>query len=269
MKQAWAVCLAGAFCLGSFSMAKAQEEPAHKITAQEVAEMLADPSATITYFNLSYRAYMDVAPPDDMNQELRLNGAGFLRLPNKTSILYRGYLPFYSTEFPFDDEGVGDMLLSAYWVPSKGDFILGYGGALMVPTASEDYYGTDKWSAGPTLVIAKKAPGKYTVGGLLTHVWSFAGEDDRDEVSMTTIQPAMTFFLNKKGTSVTVASETSYNWEADDDEWQIPVTLGVTQILPPFGKFFVGVGVGGTYYIEKSDYAPEWDVRGAVSIVFP
>ena len=263
------VLLAGALCLCVFSTAKAEDAPAHKITPQEVAEALADPSATITYLNMAYRRYMDAGPADDTNQELRLNGAGFLKLPNDSTVLYRAYLPLYSTDFPFDDEGAGDALVSAYWVPRKGNFILGFGGALIMPTASEDYYGTDKWSAGPTIVVAQKAPGRYTVGGLLTHVWSFAGDGDRDDVSLTTIQPAATLFLNKKGTSLTVGSETTYNWQADQDQWQVPVTLAVSQILPPIGKQFIALALGASYYVEKSDYAQEWDLRAMVSVVFP
>ncbi|MGE5172920.1 MAG: hypothetical protein ACM3MD_03730 [Betaproteobacteria bacterium] len=249
--------------------AHAQEAPPHKWTAQEVAEALVDPAATIMYFNVSYRNYRDVGPRDDTNQEYRLNGAGFFNLPNGSSVFYRAFLPFYDNEFPVDDSGVGDALLSAYWVPKKGSFILGYGAALIAPTASEDWFGTGKWSAGPTIVIAKKEPGVYTVGGLVTHVWSFAGESDRSNVSMTTIQPALTYFLNKKGTSVSVTSETTYNWEADTDPWQIPLTAAIGQVLPPFGKFFMAVGLGGSYYIVKSDFAPEWDLRAVVSIVFP
>ncbi|MFH0953259.1 MAG: hypothetical protein V1873_02905 [Verrucomicrobiota bacterium] len=268
-KGSLAMFVAGAICACGLPLAKAQEKPAHKITAQEVAEALADPSATITYLNASYRKYTDVGPWDDENQELRVNAAGFLKLPDDSSLMYRAFLPLYWTEFPVDDDGMGDALLSAYWVPGKGNLILGYGGALITPTASEDYYGTGKWSAGPTLVAAKKVPGKYTVGGLLTHVWSFAGKDDRDDVNMTTIQPVATLFVNKKGTSVSLSSETTYNWDADTDPWQVPVTLGVGQILPPIGKQFIGIGFGATYYAEKPEFVQEWDVRAVLSVVFP
>ncbi|MBP7829297.1 MAG: hypothetical protein KA248_05225 [Kiritimatiellae bacterium] len=161
--------IAMALCVVALpAMAKEKAAEHHKVTAQEVAEMLADPSATITYLNAAYRAYQNVGPENDMNQELRLNGAGFLKLPDDSSLFYRAYLPLYSTEvtppyelptlpggsgavvdrldnpFRFDDEGIGDALLSAYWVPTAGELILGYGAALMVPTASEKYYGTEK-----------------------------------------------------------------------------------------------------------------------------
>lgn len=99
--------------------AASEEKPAHKYSAQEVAEMLADPSATITYFNANYRSYTDVGPFDKTNQELRLNGAGFLNLKDGSSILYRAFLPMYSSEFPFDDQGIGDALISAYWFQKR------------------------------------------------------------------------------------------------------------------------------------------------------
>lgn len=265
------IWVAVAICMCGYGAAIAQEEPSHKITAQEVAEALADPSATINYFNLSYRAYQDVGPFDDMNNEFRLNMAGFFRFGEggKVTILYRAFLPFYITEFPFDDSGIGDGLLSAYWVPGKGHLVVGPGAALIVPTASEDYFGTGKWSAGPTLVGAYKVPGKCTIGGLVTHVWSFAGDEDRGDVSLTTILPAATVFVNRKGTSVALGSETTYNWELDEDNWTVPLTLGVNQILPPFGKFFVGVGLAGSVYLEKSEFAQEWDFRVIASIVLP
>jgi hypothetical protein len=271
------ICVLAALGACGIPIAMAQEAP-HRITAQEVAEALADPSATISYFNLSYRAYMDVGPEEAIplaglpaegtNHELRLNAAGFLRLPG-SSLMYRAFLPTYSTHFPVDDSGLGDALISAYWVPTGGDLIVGGGGALIAPTASEDYYGTGKWSAGPTLVVAKKVPGKFTVGGLLTHVWSFAGDEERETISITTIQPAVTCFLNRRGSSISLTSETTYNWQADEDAWQIPVSVGLGQVLPPFGKFFLGIGLGASYYIEKPEFAPEWDLRAVLSIVLP
>ncbi len=275
------VCVTVATCVAGLGIVQAQEEPRHKITAQEVAEALADPAATISYFNVNYRSYHDVGPFDDTNSEIRLNMAGFLRFGEGTTILYRAFLPVYMTDFipvpppipakfgQFDDSGVGDGLLSGYWVPGKGNFVVGPGAALVAPTASEDYYGTGKWSLGPTVVAAYKVPGKCTLGGLVTHIWSVAGDEDRSSISLTTIMPVATVFINRKGTALAVGSETTYNWKVDENNWTVPLTVGVNQILPPFGRFFLGVGLAGTYYIEKNDYAQEWDVRGTLSVVFP
>ncbi len=138
----------------------------------------------------------------------------------------------------------------------------------MTPTATQDAYGTGKWSLGPTLVLAYKVPGKITVGGLFTQVWSVGGDEDRDDVSVMTLLPACTYFLGH-GTSVTLASETTHTWKLEDDSWNVPLTLGLGQILPPFGKFFVGVAVGASWYPVRPDFGQEWDVRAAASIVLP
>lgn len=268
-RQGWIMQVVAAISVCGLSVATAQDQTAPEVTAQQVAEMLADPAAKLIYFNASYRAYMDIGPSDDMMQELRLNGAGFLTLPNKSLVLYRAYLPLYSTDFPIDGEGVGDALVSAYWAPAAGSLVLGYGGALLMPTASKDEYGFDKWSAGPTLVIAQKVPGRCTFGGMVTHVWSFAGNDEREDISLTTIQPAVVYFLNEMGTSLTLMSETTYDWEADQDPWQVPVTLALDQVLPPIGSQFLGIGVAGTYFFEKAEYAQDWDIRAVLSLMIP
>jgi hypothetical protein len=47
------------------------------------------------------------------------------------------------------------------------------------------------------------------------------------------------------------------------------MTLLLEQVLPPVGATFFAVAVGGTYYVEKADYAQDWDIRGTVSLVLP
>ena len=60
-----AVCVTLGISACSFALTHAQEAQTHKITAQEVAEALADPSATITYFNVAYQ----LNPIDRVRQE--------------------------------------------------------------------------------------------------------------------------------------------------------------------------------------------------------
>jgi len=266
---AWALCALSAISVCGPFMAQAQVETGDEMSAQEVAEMMSDPAAELTFFNASYRAYLDIGPFEDTIHEVRLQGAGFLTLPSKSLIAYRAYVPLYSMDWPVDDDGVGDALFSAYWASRHGNLVMGYGGALIAPTASEDYFGLDKWCAGPTLIIAQKVPGICTLGGLLTHIWSFAGNDEREDVSLTTIQPACIFFLNELGTSLTLTSETTYDWQVDDDAWRVPATLVLEQVLPPVGSVYFSVAAGGTYYIEKPEYEGDWDARATLSLIIP
>ncbi|MGO8609735.1 hypothetical protein ACC848_43045, partial [Rhizobium johnstonii] len=44
--------------------------------------------------------------------------------------------------------------------------------------------GSGKWGAGPTAVVLKQ-DGPWTYGFLGNHIWSFAGQSDREDVSST------------------------------------------------------------------------------------
>ena len=57
--------------------------------------------------------------------------------------------------------GLADITYTAYLSPKdSGSWIWGIGGALILPTATEDRYSSDKWSAGPAFV-ALTMPGKW------------------------------------------------------------------------------------------------------------
>lgn len=57
---------------------------------------------------------------------------------------------------------------------------------------TDDLLGGEKWRAGPT-VVALKQDGPWTYGVLANHIWSFAGNDDRDDISNTFLQPFLSY----------------------------------------------------------------------------
>ncbi len=64
---------------------------------------------------------------------------------------------------------------------------MGAGPVLLLPTASYDALGGEKWGIGPT-AAALKQDGPWTYGALVNHIESFEGEDDRADISATFIQ---------------------------------------------------------------------------------
>ena len=64
----------------------------------------------------------------------------------------------------------------------------------MFPTATDDALGSDKWSAGPTAVALYRT-GPWLFGGLVGQFWSFAGDDDRRDVSSFYVQPFVNYNL--------------------------------------------------------------------------
>jgi hypothetical protein len=63
---------------------------------------------------------------------------------------------------------------------------------ILIPTGTGNLLGSDKWGLGPT-GVALIQEGPWTYGALVNHVWSVAGDNDRDEVSNTFIQPFLAY----------------------------------------------------------------------------
>jgi hypothetical protein len=84
----------------------------------------------------------------------------------------------------------------------------------LYPSASEDLLGTGKWGAGPTGVALRQV-GPWSSGGLANHIWSFAGEDDRADLSMTFLNPFVSYVTDSKMT-FSLSPELTYDWESEE-----------------------------------------------------
>lgn len=151
--------------------------------------------------------------------------------------------------------GLGDVNLSLFLSPKKptaGGIIWGAGPVFLLPTATDSKLGGKKWGAGPSGVgLAIRGP--WTAGMLANHVWSFAGNDDRPDISNTFMQPFAAYTWPSAWT-VSVQSETSYNWKSE--QWSIPVNLAVSKLVR-FGKVPVSLQGGVGYWAESPDAGPE------------
>lgn len=118
--------------------------------------------------------------------------------------------------------GIGDIVQSLLFTPkapTDSGWILGVGPVFLFPTGSDNLLTTDKWGAGPT-AVALRQQGPWTYGGLVNHLWSFAGKDARSDVNATFMQPFVTY-TNKDAMSITGSTEATYDWESE--QWAVPV----------------------------------------------
>jgi len=95
-----------------------------------------------------------------------------------------------------DDErlnGLGDVLTTAFFSPAKsGRIIWGVGPVILLPTATNNALGSEKFDLGPS-VVALTQPGKWTIGVLASQIWSVSGPQDRADINTTYLQP----FVNR------------------------------------------------------------------------
>jgi hypothetical protein len=162
--------------------------------------------------------------------------------------------------------GLSDTTQSFFFSPKKevGGLILGVGPALLYPSATNDFLGTEKWGAGPTLLILKQTGG-WTYGILTNHIWSYAGNDHRDYVSSTFIQPFLSYSTKTK-TTFTLNTESSYDWH--NHQWTVPINFLIAQLIK-IGKQPVQLALGAKVYADGPTSAPDWGIRFVVTPLFP
>lgn len=110
----------------------------------------------------------------------------------------RATLPI-PTHTPSDEHGLGDLVLFDLIVFNEPWGRWGLGPVMLFPTASDDALGSDKWAMGPAIGFAARRPGLLW-GAVNQNLFSFAGNDHREDVDVSILQPIVSYF------AITVAS---------------------------------------------------------------
>ena len=163
--------------------------------------------------------------------------------------------------------GLGDINYTGFFSPAKaGKIIWGVGPSVSMPSATDALLGTEKWSAGPSVVLLTQIK-PWSLGILGRHLWSFAGADDRASVNQTLIQPFINYNLDN-GWYLTSDPVILANWSGDGDQWTVPIGAGVGRIFK-IGDQAVNAKVRGYYNVVAPDGAPQWSLNIAFAFLFP
>lgn len=193
---------------------------AQESNADALAKQLQNPVANL--ISLPFQANFDfgVGPADGSRMTLNIQPVIPISISENWNLIGRVILPVISQNNVFGHSGsqfgLSDAVVSGFFspkAPTSGGIIWGAGPVLLVPTATDDLLGTGKFGIGPTAVALKQS-GSFTIGGLVNHIFSVAGKEERQDVNSTFIQP----FIAKNfsgGYSLTLNTEFTQNWEAD------------------------------------------------------
>jgi hypothetical protein len=204
---------------------------------------------------------MNVQPviPFSLTEEWNLISRTIVPLVDQKDIVSGGAL---------DESGVGDVVQSLFFspkAPTSGGWIWGVGPVFLLPTASSQVLGAEKWGLGPTAVALKQEKG-WTYGVLANHIWSVAGEDDRDDISATFVQPFLSY-TTRSFTTFGINTESTYDWKGET--WQVPINLTATQMLRIGGQALT-LSAGARYWADSPEGGPEgWGYRAALTLLFP
>ncbi len=273
-KKIFSTLAASIVLLGSFT------HPAHSQQASadssengmgDIAKKLNDPTASL--ISVPFQSNFDFGGGlggDGFQYKLNVQPVIPLHLSEDWKIIWRSILPFITQDdiIGFSDQtGLSD-LNTTLWLASarkqEGSPTIGFGPVLQFPTATDDLLGSEKWSIGPSVIFVQQSYG-WTVGALANQLWSVAGEGDRDDIDITSLQPFLNF-TTATHTTFGINSEMNYDWE--QKQWTIPLNVYITQLVKIGGRP-VSFQLGGRYYAEAPDQGPEWGFRFAATFVFP
>lgn len=164
--------------------------------------------------------------------------------------------------------GLGDTTYQGFLSPAEpGKLIWGVGPAIVLPTATENRFASDKWSAG-IAAVALAMPGRWVVGMLVQNVWSVAGDGSVDEVNSFMLQPFANYNLDG-GWYLNTSPVITADWDKDSGErWTVPLGLGIGRLVR-YGQQPVDYRLAAYSNIEGPDFGSDWSLQLTVKLLFP
>ncbi len=163
--------------------------------------------------------------------------------------------------------GLGDINYTGFFVPNTtGNFTWGVGPSIVLPTATDTVLGTGKWSIGPA-AVGLVSQGPIVTGALVSQLWSFAGDSDREDISLLTVQPFFNYNF-EGGWYATTSPIITANWQADSDQWTVPLGGGMGRVFN-IGSQPVNASLQAYWNAIKPEGAADWTVRAQLTLLFP
>ncbi|WP_223033760.1 hypothetical protein [Hanstruepera marina] len=238
--------------------------------ADKLAKQLQNPVASLISVPFQGNFDFGIGSKNGSRMTLNIQPVIPISISENWNLIGRIILPVISQNNLYGNSGsqfgLSDAVVSGFFSPKEptsGGLIWGAGPVFLIPTATDNLLGTEKFGVGPTAVVLKQA-GQFTFGALVNHIWSVAGNDSRADVNNTFLQP---FFAKnfKGGYALTLNTELTQNWDTDSTSGFLHlIGAKVFNIGKQLTQAFIGpripYGNGNT---------TSWGFRAGIVLLFP
>lgn len=244
-------------------------------TADELAKKLSNPVASLIsvpfQFNFQYNINGPASSQNGYKVLTNFQPVIPITLSKNWNLIGRVIVPVIAqrdvTGYNEEENGLGDILATAFFSPAEGSIIWGLGPAFSIPTATNDLLGTKKFAVGPSLVVLGQ-PGKWTVGGLFNQLWSVAGRSDRPDINSFYFQPFFAYGFTG-GFTFGMSSENLYDWKKKMLVSGL-VAFNASQIFKIAGSQLAQFQLSPVFYYSNSAVPkPSMGVRTSIIFIFP
>ncbi len=259
-KAAWIGLMGAAALHAGLALA---EQPAQD--SQSLEQAASDPTASLMSVQIQdvyAGAYHNLN--DESGNTILLRSAVPFTLGGLSNIA-RVTLPVV-TDSPSGKSGLGDLALFDLVVFNAAWGRWGVGPVLLAPTATNDALGAEKWAVGPALGFTVSQPGLLW-GVFNQNLFSFAGNDQREDVDVSILQPIVNYALPDKWSLGTSEMNLTYDW--GKNAWSaLPLGVKLSK-LHKFGTQPVQFSGAYEYNFADDFVAPEWTLNFTVKFLFP
>lgn len=240
--------------------------------AEDLAKAAQNPIANLISLPFQNNTNTGIGSDDATQNILNVQPVWPVTLNDEWNLITRTIVPIVSQPDILTGEervnGIGDTSFTAFFSPSNStDITWGIGPVFLLPTASHDTLGSEKWGAGIS-AVALAMPGKWVIGSLVSNVWSTGGSGEQD-INLFTWQYFVNYNLDN-GWYLTTAPIMTANWEADSDHrWTVPIGGGVGKLFK-IGKQPINAQISAyNNIVTPDDYGADWQIRVMVQFLFP